>query len=281
MHRRIDSLSQRARHAGRSLIGAARTPRGAAAVLLAAVVVVAAVVVADDGLRSELRSAVEEGSSGLSLSASGYGSFTVRKAGTAKGLVQGLTDYAITTYTCGYDKTECFWGGFKATLHLLAYPEAGKSFGGWQGATGCGLDQQCSVTISSDMIVTAAFNGGTPVQVTVVGKGVVLSVPTGLGCGHPGGVCTAEFPAGSTVKLEAKPDTGQVFIGWTGAAGCGTDAKCSLAVSSSKATVTAGFAAPTPSPTPTPTPTPALTARPTASPTPTPARSTPSPSPTR
>lgn len=84
---------------------------------------------------------------------------------------------------------------------------------------------------------------------------------------------------GYKLSAQAIAATGHAFTGWTGAAGCGADPKCSLAFpfSSSTATITAGFAAPSPSPTPTP----AASARLTATPTPTPTRSTPTPTPTR
>jgi serine protease len=50
-------------------------------------------------------------------------------------------------------------------------------------------------------------------SVQVTGAGTVTSSPAGISCGA---TCSANFPAGGTVKLTAAPTAGAVFMGWTG-----------------------------------------------------------------
>jgi hypothetical protein len=59
---------------------------------------------------------------------------------------------------------------------------------------------------------------------TVVGNGTVVSLPAGIAC--PGD-CSEDYATGTLVTLTATPDTGSVFVGWTGDSGCG-DGKVTL-----------------------------------------------------
>lgn len=51
-------------------------------------------------------------------------------------------------------------------------------------------------------------------SLTVTGLGTVVSDPPGIACP---GTCEASFPAFGDVKLRARADKGQSFLGWAGA----------------------------------------------------------------
>ena len=58
------------------------------------------------------------------------------------------------------------------------------------------------------------------------GKGRVTSTPGGIDCGS---VCNASFTEGAPINLDAVPDSGQNFLGWSGA--CHGSGVCSLTLS--------------------------------------------------
>lgn len=59
------------------------------------------------------------------------------------------------------------------------------------------------------------------------GSGTITSQPSGINCrivngnGDPTTTCNAVFPAGTVVKLDARPDQNTSFVGWRGV-GCST-----------------------------------------------------------
>jgi PKD repeat protein len=68
-----------------------------------------------------------------------------------------------------------------------------------------------------------------------IGTGTVTSVPAGISCGT---VCTGTYAPGSSVSLNAVPDSGSVFTGWGGA--CSGTGACSVTLDGYK-TVSATF----------------------------------------
>jgi uncharacterized repeat protein (TIGR02543 family) len=128
---------------------------------------------------------------------------------------------------------------------LTATPDADGSFTQWSGAC-TGAIATCTITISDDTSVTAAFSGsgttpgtGTfPLSVSVTGAGTVTG-GSSLSCGAGGSICSENETAGSTVALTATPETGATFTGWGGAC-VGTITTCSVTMSSAKS-VTATF----------------------------------------
>lgn len=84
--------------------------------------------------------------------------------------------------------------------------------------------------------------GDAPLTVTKAGAGAgtVTSAPAGINCGS---ICSAQFPAGSTVSLTASAASGSVFAGWSG--DCSGTGSCTVTMNAARA-VTATFnAAPT------------------------------------
>ena len=81
-------------------------------------------------------------------------------------------------------------------------------------------------------------NANVTVTVTVEGTGTghVTSTPAGIDCP---GICSANFPASSEVKLTAAPDSAMTFAGFTGSC-TGFEPACTVTASSEQ-TVTAKF----------------------------------------
>jgi len=77
------------------------------------------------------------------------------------------------------------------------------------------------------------------VTIDGTGKGSVLSAPPGIDCGL---VCSAPFDTGSSVVLEATPDSGSTFTGWSGA-GCSGTGTCTVPMNGAQ-TVNATFTTP-------------------------------------
>ncbi len=75
------------------------------------------------------------------------------------------------------------------------------------------------------------------------GIGTVTSSPEGIDCG---GICQANFDAGTTVTLTATPDSNSMFIGWSGDSDCGDGV---VVLDTSHKTCTATFKSNLPAPT--------------------------------
>jgi Divergent InlB B-repeat domain len=87
---------------------------------------------------------------------------------------------------------------------------------------------------------TDTSSGGVPTFTVTVhpagnGGGVIVSDPPGIHCPS---VCSADFPAGTTVTLTAQPSDGSDVDDWSGP--CGAQDQCTVEVGASK-TVTVTF----------------------------------------
>jgi hypothetical protein len=148
----------------------------------------------------------------------------VSETGTGKGTVSS----APAGIFCG---SECSAGYEEGTtVTLSASPNYGSVFTGWSGG-GCSGTGTCTVSVSADTEVTAAFS--TPRQLTVDatgnGSGRIESSPAGIGCTN---YCAATFEDGTRVSLTATPASGSNFIGWSGG-GCGGTGSCIVTLNSS------------------------------------------------
>jgi hypothetical protein len=78
------------------------------------------------------------------------------------------------------------------------------------------------------------------VTVSLDGAGTVVSEPAGIECGD---TCSAEFPAGSRVTLEARTENGgsTMFSYWGPETGCSTERRCVLPALAEELEVSASF----------------------------------------
>jgi len=159
-------------------------------------------------------------------------SLGVDKSGAGTGVVSS----SPAGITCGSDCGEPYLPGTVVTLSAM--PDPGSRFAGWSGAC-TGAANPCTVTMSADQAVTAAFNRTATLSVAKAGAGTgtVTSSPAGINCGV---TCSATYDAGSGVTLFANASAGSIFTGWSGAC-AGQGSTCSLSLTSDQAT-TASFA---------------------------------------
>jgi hypothetical protein len=116
---------------------------------------------------------------------------------------------------CTNDKAPCI-ADYKigAKVTLKADPDATSTFEGWGGACS-GTATTCTVKLRGVANVTAKFVRKTftvTIQKAGDGDGTVSSDGP-LACGD---TCTATLPAGTIVRLNAKPDGNSHLVGWTG-----------------------------------------------------------------
>ena len=108
----------------------------------------------------------------------------------------------------------------------------------WAGAcTGSGA---CLVPMDRAKAVTASIGGAAltrvPLAVSRTGKGTIVSSPAGITCGD---TCGVLLPMGTRTTLQAIPDPGWVFAGWSGSCR-GVVASCVVAAQAA-ATAVAAF----------------------------------------
>ena len=147
---------------------------------------------------------------------------TVTKFGNGVGTVTS----APAGINCGSDCTEYVNSG--TTVTLTATPGTGTQFNGWVGG-GCGSAPTCTTTVSASTTIRANFYL-TIHQVTVTrdgtGTGSVYSVSPAISCGSD---CSEYVYYGATMTLQAVPDPGSVFTGWSGG-GCSGTGDCALTI---------------------------------------------------
>jgi Subtilase family/Divergent InlB B-repeat domain len=134
--------------------------------------------------------------------------------------------------SCGVHCLEYFPPGAEVTLAAAAV--AGSTFAGWSGA-GCSGTGVCTVAMSVDLAVTAAFDPIPPlrsltVAVGGVGSGIVRSDLAGIDCGTD---CSEHYGNGSVVTLFALPQPGSRLLAWDGA-GCSGAGTCTVTMDVAK-----------------------------------------------
>src|SRR5215218_8061282 len=93
------------------------------------------------------------------------------------------------------------------------------------------------ITRSSTITVQTAFaaaNGSISIIPGGNGNGRITSQPAGIDCTIIGGIggtgaCSAFFPTGTVVRLDARPAADSRFQGWRGLPGCGDPSKITVA----------------------------------------------------
>ena len=129
---------------------------------------------------------------------------------------------------CGIDCAEDYADGTEVTL--TPTPDTGWSFVTWGGDADC---SDGSVSMSAARTCRATFAPQTrtlTISKTGTGSGRVTSSPTGIDCGPD---CEQVYDYATVVILDAQPDLGSAFVGWSGDADCGdgtitthTDTSC-------------------------------------------------------
>ncbi|MEI6124960.1 MAG: hypothetical protein WCQ99_00255, partial [Pseudomonadota bacterium] len=185
-------------------------------------------------------------SSSTSTTTSILPKLNVIKAGAGGGLI----DSGPAGISCGITCTAMFSLGTPVFLTATAYPTS--TFASWSGDA-TGTAQSCTVTMLSDLTVTALFDlttsttsSSTSTTTSILpklnvikagaGGGLIDSGPAGIACSP---TCTASFVSGTPVFLTATADGSSVFTSWSGA-GCSGAGGCSFSISSD-VTVTAQF----------------------------------------
>lgn len=150
---------------------------------------------------------------------------TVFKSGTGSGPVSS----APSGIACGSRCQASFALGTEVALTATA--NSGSFFTGWSGACS-GTSSSCFVTMDAAKSVTATFSQGFTLSITKAGSGSgpVTSSPAGVSCGSK---CSNNFAAGTSVTLNATPNSGSMFSGWTGACS-GTATTCVVSMTTHK-----------------------------------------------
>jgi hypothetical protein len=147
--------------------------------------------------------------------------------------------------------TASFAPGTVVTLTEVAgTPTVPSTFGGWSGGTCPPGGTTCSLTMDSNVTITARFLtfslAVVPVGVNgTPGTGTITSVPAGISCAGVGPSatnCLAWFAGGTQVTLTAAPSAGSSFAGWAGS-GCTGSGPCTVALDAN-ATVTGQYCVP-------------------------------------
>ncbi|MBV6342050.1 InlB B-repeat-containing protein [Candidatus Magnetobacterium casense] len=173
---------------------------------------------------------------------------TVFKTGSGTGTV---TAVKIASGTVTETPLTLSWSGNTGTalcdpsetIKLTATVNSGSAFNGWTGDC-TGTSTTCTLTMSASKSVTANFKSTSSFALTVtkVGTGTVSASPTSLTWNGTGTTGTASYEPDTTAVLTATPDSGSIFVGWTGdCASVGSVPTCTLTMSAAK-NVTATFA---------------------------------------
>ena len=145
---------------------------------------------------------------------------SVGKNGSGSGTVTS----SPSGITCGSDCSEIYSSGTSVTLN--ASKDSDSDFKGWSGDVSCTGTGSCTVTMNGNKNVTATFDKKKDPTVTLFvykngsGSGTVTG-GNGINCGN---TCSASFNPGNMVSLNAVPNSGSTFAGWSspcsGTGGC-------------------------------------------------------------
>jgi hypothetical protein len=162
---------------------------------------------------------------------------------------QNAPYYTLTTNNSGNGTITSAEGGINCgsactyeyrsgtSVSLNPKPDNGYVFRGWSGA--CSGTDPCTVTMDTAKTVNANFSVlyTNILRVRYFGKGRIKSIiasffgngiatNTGIDCGD---ICVEEYASPTTVTLEAIPEDGYTFAGWSGA--CAGSGQCTVNVS--------------------------------------------------
>lgn len=155
----------------------------------------------------------------------------VSVTGDGEGTVTSSPTGILCTWANGSTTGQCGTTVAPGTVvTLTAQPAPNHEFLAW-GGEACQGSGTCQVTVTLPSAVSATFAiRKVPLSVVTAGagRGIISSEPTGIACergdGAQSGTCSAEFPLGSAIALQALAAPGHRFAGWAGAGCAGTGA---------------------------------------------------------
>ncbi len=170
--------------------------------------------------------------------------FTIYQAGSAAPMNETMTvsEVGQGTVTSMDGSINCISGGGACSANypsgtvvtLNATAATGWSFQGWSGACS-GSGSGCQVTMNSNLSSTATFTqvqtANETLTLSEVGQGTVTSMDGSINCISGGGACSANYPSGTVVTLNATAATGWSFQGWSGACS-GSGSGCQVTMNS-------------------------------------------------
>jgi hypothetical protein len=169
--------------------------------------------------------AASHGRSAWDLSLGSSGKYPLAVNETGQGTVTS-TDGMISCVSGTGACTAVYLPGTSVTLNASAGSNA--SFGGWSGA--CSGTGSCTLVMNGSQNVRAGF---TAAQVTLtvgnVGQGTITSLDGAINC--TAAYCSATYPVGTTVTIDALAASGWLFNGWVGACNSVVD-PCSIVMTS-------------------------------------------------
>lgn len=130
--------------------------------------------------------------------------------------------------TCGADCTSSVSYGDVVTFTAAA--AGGSTFIGWGGDCAAEPSNVCTIMVTGDVTVSAAFvigNEFLTVTKSGTGQGTVASDVPGINCGA---TCASSFASGAMVELTATPAVGSTFTGWSGGSCSGSVPTCTVMV---------------------------------------------------
>lgn len=142
------------------------------------------------------------------------GSYTLTASEVGQGTVTS-NDGAINCTNGTGSCSAAYASGTSVTM--TATPASGWTFSGWTGA--CTGGNPCNVVMNRNLAPTATFATVTQTYTLTAnetGQGNVASTDGAINCTNGTGTCSAVYPIGSSVTLNATPASGWTFSGWTG-----------------------------------------------------------------
>jgi hypothetical protein len=150
------------------------------------------------------------------------------------------TDGNINCTTGSGTCSAVYPSGSSVTMNATA--ASGWTFSGWSGS--CSGGNPCNVVMNSNLSATATFaSQNYALTVNEVGQGTVASTDGKINCTNSSGACSAVYPSGSSVTMNATAASGWTFSGWSGS--CSGGNPCNV-VMNSNLSATATFTTTTP-----------------------------------